>query len=742
MAQHKVIRHTVEGDGILIATFDAPEKKVNTLSPAVFQEIKETIDEAREDNVRGIIFISAKDDNFIAGADINTISDFTTAEDAAHGSSLAQQLFAEIEHLPMPTLAAINGSCLGGGTELALACTYRLLSDNPKTIMSLPEVMLGVLPGAGGTQRLPRLIGLQNSLDMLLTGKNVRGKKCHAMGLADGIAPQSQLLEHARKIMRELIDKKITRTSPAFEKLVVPKRKSKAPIYMPAMNFFLEKTRPGTELVFKKAREKVLKSTNGRYPAPLKILDVVKTGICHGAKRGYEAEAKAFGELAMTPEARSLIHIFFSTTELKKDNGTANPDAKGRTLSKVGVLGAGLMGAGISTVAMDKCKLPVRMKDMNVEALARGYNYVENVFLGQLKKKRLTSTEFPLAMGLLTTSTTYEGFKHCDIVIEAVFEDVKLKRQMIKDIEDVGGGKIIFASNTSSISIATLAAEAKHPEMIVGMHFFSPVHKMPLLEVIKWEKNTDEVVATAVELGRKMGKHVIVVNDGVGFYTTRALSPYMNEAAYLFYEGYKVEDIDKAMLDFGFPVGPLTLLDEVGIDVGGKITKIMIEAFGARMEPPAGWDAILKDNRFGRKNKRGFYTYTTEKKVVDESIYKLRPLGTPMLAANRDELQKRLSLSFINEAVLCLQEGILRSPRDGDIGAIFGLGFPPFTGGPFRYIDSVGPQLLVDQLVELSERFGKRFAPAQLLVDYAKKNLRFYPEGEKAPELPKAVRSH
>jgi 3-hydroxyacyl-CoA dehydrogenase/enoyl-CoA hydratase/3-hydroxybutyryl-CoA epimerase len=423
-----------------------------------------------------------------------------------------------------------------------------------------------------------------------------------------------------------------------------------------------------------------------------------------------------------------LIEIFFATTALKKDNGTDDPSVKGVLPERVVMLGGGLMGGGIAYVTMN-AGIPVRLKDRDDAGVGRGLKYVREILDERVKKKQLTKEERDQTFARLTATTDYSGVSSADIVIEAVFEDLTLKQNVLRDVEKVSKPSCIFASNTSSIPIRKIAEASRHPENVVGMHYFSPVHKMPLLEVIRTEKTAPQVIATAVALGKKQGKTVIVVKDGVGFYTSRILGPYMNEASYILTEGVPIDVIDKALVDWGWPVGPITLLDEVGIDVAAHVGPIMVAEFGDRLTPPATISKLVADDRKGRKNERGFYLYgknaTKGKKEVDVSIYKTLGIE-PKSKLPVEEIQMRCSLQFVNEALLCYGEGLLRSPRDGDIGAIFGLGFPPFRGGPFRYVDTIGASEVLRRIQGYFDRFGKRWTPAPVLVDMAKKNERFY----------------
>ena len=446
-----------------------------------------------------------------------------------------------------------------------------------------------------------------------------------------------------------------------------------------------------------------------------------------GFQAGLTTEAKLFGELVVSPESEQLMNIFFATTELKKDNGVES-DAKPQDIARVGVLGGGLMGAGIAFVTADKAGKRVRIKDMNSQGINHALKYCWEIYRKRIKRKRISINEASKRFAAISGTTDYSGFKRTDLVIEAVFEDLSLKQKMIKDIEENCGEKTIFATNTSSIPISEIASASQRPEQVIGLHYFSPVDKMPLLEIIKSEKTSDEVIATCVEFGRQQGKTVIVVQDGAGFYVNRILAPYMNEAGQLVAESVAVDRIDEALVNAGFPVGPMTLLDEVGIDVATKVAPILEEAFGKRMAPPAMFDKLKSDDRKGRKNGRGFYRYDVKgkgKKPVDESIY--LALGIqPGNMLDDSTIVQRCLLMMVNEAVKCLEDKIIRNVRDGDIGAIFGIGFPPFLGGPFRYIDSIGAEEIVKQMEMLEKIHGERFKPAQLLVDKAESGETFY----------------
>ena len=700
----------VREDQIGVITMDIAGESMNVLKAAFADEISALLADIRANTqLKGLVFISGKPDSFIAGADISMLDSCKTADEAEAIGRMGQQMFDQLEQLAIPLVAAIHGPCLGGGLELAMACHARVATTDNKTVLGLPEVQLGLLPGSGGTQRLPRLVGLQKALDMILTGKQLRAAQAKKAGLVDEVVPVSILLDAAVK--RALKGK--------------PQREQ---VKLNLVGTVLERTPFGRNVLFSQARKQTLKQTQGNYPAPLKILDVIKTGVDSGMQAGLAAEAKAFGYLCMTKESAALRSLFFATTQMKKETGAG--DTKPNKVRKAAVLGGGLMGGGIANVTATKAGIPVRIKDINAQGISNALKYSYSLLEKKFKRRFISKAEMQKQLLLISGTTDYSGFHDADIVVEAVFEDLALKQQMVADIEQHCSEQTIFASNTSSLPIAQIAAKAERPQNVIGLHYFSPVDKMPLVEVIAHDKTSAETIATTVAFARKQGKTPIVVKDGAGFYVNRILALYMNEAANILLEGEPVEKIDKALLKFGFPVGPITLLDEVGIDVGAKISPILAQELGERFVAPAAFDKLVADGRKGKKSAKGFYLYGKNakkgKKLVDESVYQL--LGvTPAPRLNADEISSRCMVQMLNEAVRTLEEGIIASARDGDIGAIFGIGFPPFLGGPFRYIDQLGAANLLAQLRNLESRFGSRFAPAALLVQMAEQQQRFYP---------------
>ena len=713
-------------DGVFVVRMDLPGESVNTLKDSFAADFARTFEAIEKDSsCKAVVFASAKKD-FIVGADVKMLQLAKSAREAAEMSRTGQRALSRIADFRVPVVAAIHGACLGGGLEVALACHARVASDAPRTKLGLPESQLGLLPGAAGTQRLPRLIDIQSALDMLLTGKQIDARKAKKLGLVSEVVPEAILVdvaaEHALKLAQKAGKK--------------PKKKLRDLLDAGELQDWALKENPlGRKVVFDQAKKALLKKTRGNYPAQERILDVVKTGLEDGFEKGCEAEAEAFGELVVSPEAAQLMNIFFATTAMKKETGVDDPSVKPREVDRVGMLGAGLMGAGIAYVTADRAGIPVRLKDRDEAGVAGGLKYVRKLLDQRVERKRITKMDREIRMARVTGTVDYSGFEAIPVVIEAVFEDLGIKHRVLKDVEDAGKPDVIFASNTSSIPITKIAEGSRHPETMIGMHYFSPVEKMPLLEIIVTEKTADWVTATCVELGKRQGKTVIVVNDGVGFYTSRILGPLMNEAAYILNEGVPVDAIDRALVDWGFPVGPITLLDEVGIDVAEKVGHIVHGHFGDRMKPPPGFEKLVADERYGRKNKRGFYLYDggkKKKKEVDETVYTVLGIQ-PDKELAADEIAQRCALAFVNEAALCFGEGILRSARDGDIGAIFGLGFPPFRGGPFRYVDVVGAGEIVRRMQRFRDRLGNRFAPAPVLLDMAETGKTFYGDNTVEP---------
>jgi 3-hydroxyacyl-CoA dehydrogenase / enoyl-CoA hydratase / 3-hydroxybutyryl-CoA epimerase len=703
----------VDDTGIAIIMIDDPDAPVNKISEDMLAAFEEVIGEVeRNADIRGSIFISGKENSFIAGADINMLSAFEMPGDVRALSRRAHRLLARMQNLRIPSVAAINGATMGGGLEMALGATYRICTSDPKTKLALPEVQLGLLPGGGGTQYLPRLVGVQQALTMMLTGKNIYPRKAKRMGLVDAVIHRPGLRHAAVQAARDLASGDLT-------------------VDRDPMSFtskLLESNTVSRRVIYQKAGEKAQKQARGNYPAPPKIIDCVKTGMEKGLEEGLDTEARHFGDLVFTPESRALISLFFAK---QKGDKNPNPEAA-RAVDTIGILGAGLMGAGIGEVSAEN-GADVLLKDQSIELAADGKRHVYTAMKKKSDRRIISEFERDKIVERVTPTGDYDAFRHADVIIEAVPESLELKRSILADTEAVISDSCVYATNTSSIPIADIAANAKHPERVLGMHYFSPVGKMPLLEIIVTDETSDEAISTAYDAGVLQGKTVIVVNDGPGFYTTRILAIYMNEALLLLEEGGDVEEIDRMMKDFGFPMGPFELFDLVGIDVAAKITEVMREHLDEEQTSISDSAATLVDAGLkGQKTEHGFYFYEPqpgkpEKKRTsfNKSVY--HHFGGPNRTSfDATDVKERLGLMMVNEAIRCLEEGILLSAVDGDLGAVFGLGFPPFRGGPFRYVDQEGASAIRSRLQRLAQEHGPRFTPSPLLVEHAENQTRFH----------------
>jgi 3-hydroxyacyl-CoA dehydrogenase/enoyl-CoA hydratase/3-hydroxybutyryl-CoA epimerase len=697
-------------DKIAIVTFERTDKEANTLGEVVLRELNHVLNQLAEDNdISGVVFISGKKDQFIAGADIEDIAKFKSAKDAEQGSLAMQEILHRFSKLGKPSVAAIHGACLGGGLELALACSWRIATSDEKTKLGLPEIQLGFIPGAGGTQRLPRLIGIAAALDMILTGKRVDGNKAVKMGLVDACVHQNILLREAKKLA--------VQKRPAG---LVPKKA--------LAQIALEGNLVGRKIMAIKAKEAVTEKTKGFYPASYKALDAVFSGFEMSLEKGLALEAKHFGDLTQTSESKSLVHLFHASNAIKKhpykDSGKER-FPNGLKVSSVGVIGGGFMGTGITTVLADR-DVRVSVSDPNKDALGRLMKSARDFIYKKVKRRRLKSFQADSKLAQICPQLAPTGFNQLDVVIESVFEEISLKQKILAGLESGCQKDWIFASNTSALPLKSIAEKSASPERVVGMHFFSPVEKMPLLEVVVAEKTAPWAVARIVELGNQMGKTIIIVKDSPGFYVNRALSIYLAEASMMLGEGVAIDYLDDTLTEFGWPVGPITLIDEVGLDIGMHVLKTMEAAWPDRFKTPDQFKPIAESGRLGRKNGKGFYRYENGKRgSVDEEIYSLIKV-TPSRSLNRDELIDRCVLGYINESILCLEDKVLPSPYEGDIGSVFGVGFPPFLGGPFKYMDAQGLRNIVERMRRLESKYGSRFKPAKSLVEMAERGDRYF----------------
>lgn len=715
----------VTDKGVAMLRLDCPGEAQNTLSMELIQEFDEAMTRIEKDDaIKAAVLISAKPGSWIAGANIKMLENLESGAAAEEVAGIGQKGMDRIAAMQKtkPWVAAIDGACLGGGLEVALACSYRVATASPKTVLGLPEVMLGLLPGSGGTQRLIPLVGAQKALPLMLTGKQLKSDRAKKMGLVDHVVDANAL---ERTALATAVD--------AVNGAVKPRKRK-----VGWMDWFLESTSVGRRVMFSQAEKGVVKQTKGKYPAPLAIIECAKAGMEGGHAKGSQIERQKFGELAATAESSALRGLFFGQTASKK-NRFGEPAVPVKT---IGVLGAGLMGAGIAEVSAVK-DYRVLLKDQNVAGLSRGEQQITKNLDGKLKKKRMTKYKrdayLANVVGLTEETQWPVHFGKADLVVEAVFEDLAVKHKVVAEMEKVCPSHCIIASNTSTLPIADIAAKAARPEKIVGMHYFSPVDKMPLLEVIPHKGTAKEVIAAAVDVGIKQGKTVVVVGDVPGFYVNRCLGPTIAETVALVQQGADPMKLNKALTDFGYPVGSITLADEVGIDVAAKVVKNLEgeqpKFLGVRME---GGDLgmlheFVEKGHLGRKANKGFLDYTSKEKVKPIHPGALEILSKYRASATKDasklgapELVDRFLLRFISEAVHCLQDDVIASPRDGDIGAVFGVGFPPFLGGPFMYIDTLGAQAVADKMKALEQEHGAQFAPPQMLLDYASAGKKFH----------------
>ncbi|MEO6260469.1 MAG: 3-hydroxyacyl-CoA dehydrogenase NAD-binding domain-containing protein, partial [Thermoanaerobaculia bacterium] len=580
----------IERDGDLaIIWFDLPGEKVNKFSSAAMTEFSSIVEEMEKSTeIKRIIVASGKPSIFIAGADVSEFTKAATPDQARQYTRFGQQVLHRFSKLRQVKVAAINGACLGGGCELALSCDWRVMSDNPRAQIGLPEVKLGIFPAWGGTTKLPRLIGLPAALDIILNGKTLDGKRAKRVGLVDEVVPAAILLDVARQLSTKSAAGKSKRT-----------------------RFYVDGNPLSRRLIFSKARKAVLAQTHGNYPAPLKALEVMERGMSAGVEEGLQREVDEVVPLIMGDVAQNLVRLFFLMEDAKKDRGTAVP----REIASAGILGAGIMGGGIAQIVADKTDAGVRMRDLSWNAIAGGMKAASRVWRRRVDRRSMTRGEMQRKLARISATTDWSGFDRCDLVIEAVVENLDIKRAVLAEFQALAKPDAIFASNTSTLPITDIAAKALLPANVVGMHFFNPVDRMPLVEVIRGAKTSEVAMATVAAFARKLGKTVVVCNDGPGFVVNRILGPYMNEAGFILQEGNTVESIDAAMIRFGMPMGPMALLDEVGIDVAAKVAKILGAAFGDRIDPSPVVDRLYADGRHGKKNGKGLYHYKEGKRL-------------------------------------------------------------------------------------------------------------------------------
>lgn len=682
------------------------DKSMSTLSKEALGELKEAVDEVtkNQNDLKGLIFFSYKPDCFLAGVDVTIISSLNSETEAASGAEEGQNIYNKIEDLKIPTLVCIDGICLGGGLELSLSCKTILASDSPKTNLGLPEVMLGVLPGFGGTYRLPKRVGLPDALDMILTGKQIRAAKARKIGLVDFVMPKERLIELAPKYLGKKASKK---------------KNFKTSIEEMAQDNFITR-----KIIFQKAREKVLENSKGFYPAPLKIIDLYENYYGKNRNVYLSHEAQMFGELSQTKQSKNLQHIFFLTDASKKmDKSQTEKITK---VKRGAVLGAGTMGGGIAWLFANANQAPI-MKDITQGALELGLKQSSMNFMGSVKRKKMSFDEFEKKQRSITATMGFSGFENVDLVIEAVVENMDIKKKVFAETEKHVKKNCILTSNTSSLSVNEMSKALEYPDRFAGLHFFNPVHRMPLVEIITHDKVSKETVNSLYKWVLDVKKTPIVVKDGPGFLVNRILMPFINESAYLLEEGVSIEALDQAVLNFGMPMGVCRLMDEVGIDVLVKVGKIMHDGLGARAYPNHLSAKIVEAGMLGKKNAKGFYLYDEKGKQGGVNPEVLKVLPTKQKQMDETEIQMRVFLPMINEAANILQDKIVEKASDVDLGVIYGIGFPPFKGGLLKYADSEG----LDNIFASIERFcetvsADRYKPSAFLENLVKEKKKFY----------------
>ena len=696
MSEPEVFHLEVGEDGVATLTFDLPGKAANIFNEQAGAALERAVAGlAKRTDIQCLVLLSAKPRIFIAGADIDAIADVT---DPATVETLVRRmhdLFSAWEALPFPTVAAIRGACVGGGCELALASTYIVASDRPDIRIGLPETRLGILPGWGGCVRLPHRIGIAPALDIILAGKTIPTKAALKNGLLDALFPDAAFLHLVREF--------------ALSKRGQRKRKSGG---ADLKEILLEKNPLGRRVLFDQARKKTLATTKGQYPAPLRAIEVVRVGVESGRAAGFEAERRAVAELATSPLCKNLIHVFRLMEDSKRDAGEGEPKRIGATA----VIGAGVMGGGIGQLIADQAVVPVRLRDIQPQALASGLEHAARLFDKQVERRRLTKTAARRKMALLQPTLELDGLRRSDLVIEAVVEKLDVKQKVFADLALQVEPDAVLASNTSSLSIDAIARDTPNPERVVGMHFFNPVDKMPLVEVIMGRRTSPQAAATVAAFARKLGKTPVMVGDGPGFLVNRLLAFYMSEAMTLVAEGHAIDEIDGAMTQWGMPMGPIALTDEVGIDVAVKVAHILGEAFGDRLASPAGQDKLIAAGRLGAKNGKGFYRYEDRRRTApDDEVYALLGLQHRVREADPSRLVERMVLPMVNEAARCLEERIVAHPGQLDLAMIMGTGFPPFLGGLCRWADGLGGKQVLAGLERLAETVAPRFQPSPAL---------------------------
>jgi 3-hydroxyacyl-CoA dehydrogenase/enoyl-CoA hydratase/3-hydroxybutyryl-CoA epimerase/enoyl-CoA isomerase len=699
----------LNGD-LALLILDQPGSRANTLGQAMLGELEAMVGQLKtRSDLRGLIFRSGKPGMFIAGADLRELG--SAPQDAATARKLVQRgldLIASIENLPYPTVAAIDGACMGGGLELALGFDYRLASTHAKTEIGLPETKIGLIPGWGGTQRLTRLIGPSLAAEMICSGEAAKAERARQIGLVFDAVPPEQLQDEAVRLLLE------ARKS---DKWKAQRRRKQQPVGL---------SEEQQAFTFAVARAQVLAKTGGQYPAPLAALNAIAKGCNLPLEDGLKAETDQFVQLVGSPISRNLIAVFFMSQRLQKDSGVGDAVVQPKTVHQVGVLGAGIMGAGIAAAHVRR-GIPALLLDNVPAALEKGVGNITKSLQGRVEIGRMSPADAALALARLSTSTTLHALADRDVVIEAIIENEDAKVNTYRQVEKLLPPGAILASNTSTISITRMAQAVERPQQFAGMHFFNPVERMQLVEVIRGDKTSDETVVALVALAKRIGKTPIVVRDCPGFLVNRILFPYLNESLVLLQEGAHPRALDKAATAFGMPMGPIALNDLVGLDTSLYAGRVINTAFADRAAPTRLLDELVAAGRLGQKSKAGFYSYAKGSRGLDDPAFEaiLAKCRTGQRQIGNDELTDRLFLPMLTEASRVLSEGIVRDPGDVDMGLILGIGFPPFRGGILRWADSLGLANVLEKLKQY-EHLGARFQPTEQMRKLAAEGKGFY----------------
>lgn len=701
VAPPRAIQRTVRPDGICVLTFDRPGSSANIFDRQTLQELHEELDFITDaPQIKGVILVSAKRAIFIAGADLHMMTEDTPLAEARELIERGQSLIQRLAQLSIPTVAAIHGAAVGGGCEIALACDYRLASPDRATKIGLPETHLGLLPGWGGATRLPRLIGLPKALDVILAGKTLAARQALKLGMVDELVPREHLVAVAAQ--------KIHRGKPHRSR------------------HWLINNRLVAAVIAARLRPQLLKKTRGHYPAVLKALDVTVKGISKSIPDSLALERDGIMELIQTEACHNLIRVFFLQERAKKYSlkGVAS-HVSPKPIARTAVIGAGVMGAGIAQwLSARLC--PVILRDVNAEQVAKGMTGIAKLYGDGVKRHVFTRNEARDGLDRIHPAPGEVPMRHVDLVIEAAVEKLELKKQIFQRLDELVSDDALLATNTSALPVSELAAATRHPERVLGLHFFNPVHRMQLVEIVVARQTAPEAVQRALRFVQQIGKLPVVVKDSPGFLVNRILMPYLIEAGNLFETGASLHDLDEAMLDFGMPMGPLRLLDEVGTDVALHVAKTLAGTFGDRMKVPAALGRMVEAGWLGRKIGRGFYQHDKSKKPQPNPQAESFVRDHSSRSISREELQERMVFLMVNEAARCLEEQIVTDPADVDFAMIMGVGFAPFRGGPLRYADNLGAAKLVGAMEHLVDNGAAHFEPCALLRSQAKDGGKFY----------------